>query len=321
MIMYQTQHRSAAALFLAAAAMQAAARHVHGAAKGLHAWLEKRRVAAAALDDFAMMSERDLLDIGLTRVDVRQWPGVRPIDARYEHPLDGANAAQPFRHARRMRPVAAYRFIGATVLAAGLLQLIEGGPRWMWASALAVSGRAGVRRLAPGWTSLEPAGSVPAVPDVSGDRPRAHVPPTRRVARDLRHFPQSTVGKIMPLTIQRLSEGNRLMLVVHFLALSMRDRYLRFGSPFGATAIASYVDRIDFDHDAVFGAHDDQLALVGAAHIAFEQDLAEIALSVLPAHRRRGVASALFTRAVAHRNRPYRGCSCIFSREIRRLCV
>jgi uncharacterized protein YjiS (DUF1127 family) len=72
MIMYQTQHRSAAALFLAAAAMQAAARHVHGAAKGLHAWLEKRRVAAAALDDFAMMSERELLDIGLTRVDVRR---------------------------------------------------------------------------------------------------------------------------------------------------------------------------------------------------------------------------------------------------------
>ncbi len=108
----------------------------------------------------------------------------------------------------------------------------------------------------------------------------------------------------MLLTIQRLSEGNRPMLVAHFLALSMRDRYLRFGTPFGAAAIASYVDRIDFDHDAVFGVHDDQLALVGAAHIAFEQDLAEIALSVLPAHRGRGVASALFTRAIAHaRNR------------------
>jgi GNAT superfamily N-acetyltransferase len=106
------------------------------------------------------------------------------------------------------------------------------------------------------------------------------------------------------LTIQRLGEGMRAALVAHFLALPMRDRYLRFATPFAATAVASYVDRINFARDAVFGVHDDQLALVGAAHVAFEDDLAEVALSVLPAHRGQGVASALFRRAVAHaRNR------------------
>ena len=101
-------------------------------------------------------------------------------------------------------------------------------------------------------------------------------------------------------TIQRLDEGKRAALVAHFLALPMKDRHLRFGTPFGTTAIASYVDRINFAHDAVFGVHDDRLALVGAAHVAFVDDLAEIALSVLPAHRRRGVGSALFRRALAH---------------------
>ncbi len=72
MFMHETQYRSAAALFLVATAMQAAAHQVRAAATLLHAWLEKRRVAAAAFDDFATMGERELLDIGLTRVDVQR---------------------------------------------------------------------------------------------------------------------------------------------------------------------------------------------------------------------------------------------------------
>ena len=101
------------------------------------------------------------------------------------------------------------------------------------------------------------------------------------------------------MTIQRLDEGKRAALVAHFLALPMADRHLRFGTPFGATAIASYVDRINFAHDAVFGVHDDRPTLVAAAHVAIVDDLAEIGLSVLPAHRGHGVGSALFRRAVA----------------------
>ena len=72
MSMHDTQHRSAAALFLVAAVMHAAARHLRAAAKWLHAWLEKRRVAAAAFHDFGTMDERELFDIGLTRVDVHR---------------------------------------------------------------------------------------------------------------------------------------------------------------------------------------------------------------------------------------------------------
>jgi GNAT superfamily N-acetyltransferase len=101
-------------------------------------------------------------------------------------------------------------------------------------------------------------------------------------------------------TIQRLNEGQRTALVAHFLALPMADRYLRFGTPLGAAAVALYVDRINFARDAVFGVHDGRLALVGAAHVAFADGVAEVGLSVLPAHRRQGVGSALVKRAVAY---------------------
>jgi GNAT superfamily N-acetyltransferase len=80
----------------------------------------------------------------------------------------------------------------------------------------------------------------------------------------------------------------------------MRDRYLRFGASLAPQAIAAYVDGMDCTHDAVFGLHDDRLVLVGLVHLACNDDLAEVGLSVLPAHRGRGVGTALFRRAVAH---------------------
>jgi uncharacterized protein YjiS (DUF1127 family) len=69
---YETQYYSAVALFRIADIMHAAARRVRAAAKSLHAWLNKRRLAAAAFDAFETMSERDLLDIGLSRADVHR---------------------------------------------------------------------------------------------------------------------------------------------------------------------------------------------------------------------------------------------------------
>jgi uncharacterized protein YjiS (DUF1127 family) len=72
MFMHKTQYRSAAALLWIGAVMQAGARRVCAAAKWLDAWLERRRLAAAALHDLGTMSERELLDIGLTRVDVHR---------------------------------------------------------------------------------------------------------------------------------------------------------------------------------------------------------------------------------------------------------
>ena len=102
------------------------------------------------------------------------------------------------------------------------------------------------------------------------------------------------------LAVERLNASLRATLLAHLLALPMRDRSLRFGTALAPTVIAAYVDGIDFDRDAVFVVHDEQVVPVGAAHIAFADDLAELAFSVLPTHRCLGVGSALFKRALAH---------------------
>jgi GNAT superfamily N-acetyltransferase len=104
--------------------------------------------------------------------------------------------------------------------------------------------------------------------------------------------------------VQRLTEGSRPELSRHFLSLGREDVRLRFGVVIPAAAIAEYVERIDFDADAVFGVHDEELALTAVAHVAFTDDMAELGVSVLPAHRGRGLGSALLARAAEHvRNR------------------
>ena len=108
----------------------------------------------------------------------------------------------------------------------------------------------------------------------------------------------------MSIAIQRLNERESAALIAHFLALPAEDRRLRFCASLSSEGIAAYVDKIDFERDAVFVVHDDRLALVGVAHVAFGDDLAELGFSVLPAYRGHGVGGALFERAAAHaRNR------------------
>ena len=96
----------------------------------------------------------------------------------------------------------------------------------------------------------------------------------------------------MNVHVQRLNEGARPQLLEHFLRLSSEDLRLRFGTTFGPSAIAQYVERIDFDHDAVLGVYDDALTLIGVVHVAFSGDSAELGLSILPGHRGRAFNNA-----------------------------
>jgi hypothetical protein len=86
--------------------------------------------------------------------------------------------------------------------------------------------------------------------------------------------------------VQRLTEGSRPGLARHFLSLDREDVRLRFGVVIPAAAMAEYVERIDFDTDAVFGVYDEELALAAVAHVAFTGDMAELGVSVLPDHHR-----------------------------------
>ena len=101
----------------------------------------------------------------------------------------------------------------------------------------------------------------------------------------------------MKIPIRELSRLDRAALEPHFLALEAEDRRLRFGAPLNDDAVRAYVERIDFERDAVFGVYDDSLQLVGAAHVARGNGHAELGVSVLPANRGRGIGGALLGRA------------------------
>jgi uncharacterized protein YjiS (DUF1127 family) len=83
MLRDESMYLPAAALLWISATLRSAAVRVLILANRLHRWLERRRVAAAALHDFATMGERELQDIGLSRVDVHRvaW-GASDRDSR-----------------------------------------------------------------------------------------------------------------------------------------------------------------------------------------------------------------------------------------------
>jgi len=101
----------------------------------------------------------------------------------------------------------------------------------------------------------------------------------------------------MNIHIRELSRLDRDALERHLLLLEREDRRLRFGASLNDAALRNYVAGIDFERDALFGVFDDDLHLVGAAHLARGDAHAELGLSVLAGHRSRGVGGALLARA------------------------
>lgn len=104
----------------------------------------------------------------------------------------------------------------------------------------------------------------------------------------------------MTIPIRELSRFEQAALERHFLALDSEDRRLRFGAGLGNAAIHAYVKGIDFRRDAVFGLLDDDMHIIGAAHLARGDGHAELGVSVLPGHRDCGIGGALLRRAHMH---------------------
>jgi hypothetical protein len=73
----------------------------------------------------------------------------------------------------------------------------------------------------------------------------------------------------MNIHIRQLSRLEQAPLERHFLALGSEDRRLRFGIGVNDFAVRTYVKRIDFESDAVFGVLDDELQLANARRIAY----------------------------------------------------
>lgn len=133
----------------------------------------------------------------------------------------------------------------------------------------------------------------------------AHLPPGAEDAVAQKAIQQvlTHVSDPIPRLVKRLDERARERLRTHFLALADDDRYLRFGAPMSDAALSRYVDGMNFRRDAIFGVYDDDLNLVGVAHLALAEEVsgaAELGLSVLPAARGAGLGTELFNRAATH---------------------
>lgn len=107
------------------------------------------------------------------------------------------------------------------------------------------------------------------------------------------------MNNAIAVPVRELQRLDRIALERHLTALGPQDRRLRFGIPLADSAIRSYVARIDFERDAVFGVYDDALRLAGAAHLARggHAGHAELGVSVLAGHRNLGIGAALLERA------------------------
>src|SRR5689334_432953 len=99
-------------------------------------------------------------------------------------------------------------------------------------------------------------------------------------------------------SVCRLVEENRPALLAHLLMLSSNDRWLRFGSSMSDRMLARYVEGIDLVNGAAFAVYCSDTVLCGAAHVALAGGIAELGMSVLENHRRRGHGAALFARAM-----------------------
>lgn len=104
------------------------------------------------------------------------------------------------------------------------------------------------------------------------------------------------------IAVQRLNARHREDITRHLLQLPAEDRRLRFGHQIRDNAVCSYVERIDFSRDRVFGIQSAELELIGVAHLALDSraQAAELGLSVHPSARGRGYGFALLQRSVLH---------------------
>ncbi len=104
----------------------------------------------------------------------------------------------------------------------------------------------------------------------------------------------------LQLNARHLAPEHRAALLQHFLALSPRDAYLRFGGYMGRASIEAYVRGIDFARSTILGVFDDELRLQGVLHLCPSGGIVELGISVRADARRRGIGTLLLRRALGH---------------------
>ncbi|MDC8760428.1 GNAT family N-acetyltransferase [Janthinobacterium fluminis] len=114
--------------------------------------------------------------------------------------------------------------------------------------------------------------------------------------------------------VKELHERDRRRMLKHFLALEKSDRLLRFGTQLPDELVESYVNKIDFSRDVVYGVYNRVFKLIAVGHLAFapkekspakhaattKERVAEFGVSVLRSTRGMGVGTKMFERAAIH---------------------
>jgi RimJ/RimL family protein N-acetyltransferase len=102
------------------------------------------------------------------------------------------------------------------------------------------------------------------------------------------------VRRLLPIEFKKYEE--------HLCRLNMEDRRLRFGIIRKDESIRDYVENISSLNDVIFACFDDDLNVVGAAHVSFIETehgkIAELGFSVERQLRGKGIGTILFEKAV-----------------------
>ena len=112
------------------------------------------------------------------------------------------------------------------------------------------------------------------------------------------------MGNAIP--VRELHAGHKDEILSHLLQLNDEDRRLRFGTQTPDEVIVHYVEHLDFNKDTLFGIFNEDLKLIGMAHLAYLPDskgqgkAAEFGVSVLAEGRAQGLGAALLQRSAVH---------------------
>lgn len=103
-----------------------------------------------------------------------------------------------------------------------------------------------------------------------------------------------------PFIIKRLNSSHKEKIKEHFLRLDKESRYSRFCFHIKDENIVSYVEKIKFDDNGIFGIFDEKLNIIGLGECVVDPkiDLAEVAFSVEPGYQGNGLGSKLMERIV-----------------------
>lgn len=125
-----------------------------------------------------------------------------------------------------------------------------------------------------------------------------------KLANDYSPTKPFRMGNAIP--VRELHAGHRNEILSHLLQLNQEDRHLRFGTQTPDEVIVHYVEHLDFNKDTLFGIFNEDLKLVGMAHLAYlpeskdQGKAAEFGVSVLAEGRAQGLGAALLQRSAVH---------------------